>query len=96
MIDYKALISIHALREESDPVSQTTMQPCTGFQSTPSARRATSCAMLHSPFIFYFNPLPPRGERLAYKWLFVTFTVFQSTPSARRATRSGAHPETYG
>ena len=34
-------ISIHALREEGDPVSDVELRRQNGFLSTPSARRAT-------------------------------------------------------
>ena len=38
------IISIHALREESDPCGCFPAVPQDGFQSTPSARRATAKA----------------------------------------------------
>ena len=39
-----ASISIHALREEGDSTQTDIVQKLTIFLSTPSARRATSCA----------------------------------------------------
>ena len=38
----KALISIHALREEGDPAPKANARTIKTFLSTPSARRATS------------------------------------------------------
>ena len=38
----------------------------------------------------YFNPRPPRGERLYYEQLALSDPEFQSTPSARRATAFSA------
>ena len=45
------------------PVSQTTMQPCTGFLSTPSARRATFSGIRRIIPKIDFYPRPPRGGR---------------------------------
>ena len=42
LCDQLSLISIHALREEGDTTHQTTIFYINAFQSTPSARRATS------------------------------------------------------
>ena len=58
------------------------------FQSTPSARRATSSGLLVSGVHLYFNPRPPRGERLTREYYYSGREQFQSTPSARRATRN--------
>ena len=58
-------ISIHALREESDAGYNGSQVKMFLFQSTPSARRATSS--LHEKIcrcrLANFNPRPPRGER---------------------------------
>ena len=40
------IISIHALREEGDPLSEEDYNSCRKFLSTPSARRATAKAGL--------------------------------------------------
>ena len=40
--EFFSCISIHALREESDPIKITSLVDAQKFQSTPSARRATS------------------------------------------------------
>ena len=102
------LISIHALREESDNNGVSHAQQLVKFQSTPSARRATVVAGNHQQpdgisihalreesdahihilgwQALYFNPRPPRGERLSLSNNFSAALVFQSTPSARRAT----------
>ena len=44
--NYLEKISIHALREEGDPNGMVLLNKDTGFQSTPSARRATQLAHL--------------------------------------------------
>ena len=83
-------ISIHALREESDIILAVVDVQDVGFQSTPSARRATRLSTARQARSPYFNPRPPRGERPVYatgnRWAI----EFQSTPSARRATRMHA------
>ena len=62
---WQFLISIHALREESDQRYLLKREPQPRFQSTPSARRATTPWNRHSRYCQDFNPRPPRGERLA-------------------------------
>ena len=79
------MISIHALREESDciralPVSREidfNPRPPRGERPRGPQRR---CALPH------FNPRPPRGERPTTTGRHGVSTSFQSTPSARRAT----------
>ena len=56
-------ISIHALREEGDKNSSAAKITPRLFLSTPSARRATSYALLGRCMRFYFYPRPPRGGR---------------------------------
>ena len=56
------------------------------FQSTPSARRATSASTVFLPLHPYFNPRPPRGGRHVRAFARARVCAFQSTPSARRAT----------
>ena len=60
----------------------------TVFQSTPSARRATTATWPTSCTSAYFNPRPPRGGRQESQRQEMQAQVFQSTPSARRATSS--------
>ena len=57
-------ISIHALREESDGSMLSKRPASSSFQSTPSARRATTRHGQSCKAHPYFNPRPPRGERL--------------------------------
>ena len=57
------IISIHALREESDSAPSVCTAGFARFRSTPSARRATLCILLRVPLRIDFNPRPPRGER---------------------------------
>ncbi len=56
-------ISIHALREEGDPVSAVFCGNLL-FLSTPSARRATQRFLDIGRRGFHFYPRPPRGGRL--------------------------------
>ena len=43
--------------------------------------------MTGCPYMLYFNPRPPRGERRTFRADFKrSVKLFQSTPSARRAT----------
>ena len=56
------------------------------FLSTPSARRATSCALPPCLLVRYFYPRPPRGGRPLFACPRPLFGKFLSTPSARRAT----------
>ena len=56
-------ISIHALREEGDPVNDFTKFTVMEFLSTPSARRATAATRFLPPKARYFYPRPPRGGR---------------------------------
>ena len=56
-------ISIHALREESDPQAHVSYQDHFVFQSTLSARRATEISSITQVINNYFNPRSPRGER---------------------------------
>ena len=57
------VISIHALREESDLFLNAPTTIDLLFQSTPSARRATHIIAHFYRFVKNFNPRPPRGER---------------------------------
>ena len=64
----------------------------TGFLSTPSARRATSCVRQAHPAGGYFYPRPPRGGRLLRDAEQGRRAEFLSTPSARRATNNKGSP----
>ena len=83
---HHTIISIHALREESDDDGFRLIFCRLLFQSTLSARRAT----LRYRNLFWgtsdFNPRSPRGERLACGSSKTQPQAFQSTLSARRAT----------
>ena len=90
-------ISIHALREEGDPVL-CGAAPCSSrFLSTPSARRATGDKARYKLALSDFYPRPPRGGRPSFIEYKTVDDVFLSTPSARRATwrtegvRRGCH-----
>ena len=79
-------ISIHALREEGDIAALSWSTPSWGFQSTPSARRATAAAA-GSGLGLRFQSTP--SARRATLWRLGAIcpaSGFQSTPSARRAT----------
>ena len=79
-------ISIHALREERDVDGVAGAVGQRQFQSTRSARSATSSLDSGSTAPLNFNPRAPRGARRtghgATKW----GKLFQSTRSARSAT----------
>ena len=87
-ISYNAqIISIHALREESDLVEELHEFGDGKFLSTPSARRATYQYVGQRTGRTDFYPRPPRGERPFGSWIaFRRLRRFLSTPSARRAT----------
>ena len=57
-------ISIHALREEGDPMWPWRRISMTKFLSTPSARRATCAWASRTSSSCNFYPRPPRGGRL--------------------------------
>ena len=58
-------ISIHALREGGDTIISSALTESCGFQSTPSARRATHGCLDGVLPPGHFNPRPPRGGRPA-------------------------------
>ena len=81
-----SLISIHALREESDLRQAAKRQSFYKFQSTPSARRATTPGGgLESVEGISIHALREEGDPTAAAG-GRRGRVFQSTPSARRAT----------
>ena len=59
-------ISIHALREEGDPVLANIGEQAILFLSTPSARRATLRRSSSQQGMADFYPRPPRGGRRVY------------------------------
>ena len=65
-------ISIHALREEGDPVFANLGEQAILFLSTPSARRATFLSVILLYYIFNFYPRPPRGGRHIAFWSYVS------------------------
>ena len=82
----QAEISIHALREEGDPVFSAYRLRASSFLSTPSARRATSgkfdvCLI----FVISIHALREEGDTLS-STPDASSMIFLSTPSARRAT----------
>ena len=80
------MISIHALREEGDPLRLTQKLHIGRFLSTPSARRATGRLCLTVPIpMISIHALREEGDLPSSKC--TKFCVlFLSTPSARRAT----------
>ena len=79
-------ISIHALHGEGDKLAGKPVMVLAVFQSTPSARRATSGYSACRAGLRNFNPRPPRGGRHGKVGATTISSLFQSTPSARRAT----------
>ena len=80
-------ISIHALREEGDISRMFSPRADFAFLSTPSARRATSCAILEREGVkISIHALREEGDSL-HKLSIFEGIVFLSTPSARRATQ---------
>ena len=79
-------ISIHALREEGDPLVPN-FDVCTNrFQSTPSARRAThNIYSVRDNIAISIHALREEGDPV-FANLGEQAVLFQSTPSARRAT----------
>ena len=79
-------ISIHALREEGDRCMTPDRSPHIGFQSTPSARRATHSGR-HGTGLqaISIHALREEGDD-KYNAKCTQINLFQSTPSARRAT----------
>ena len=87
----KALISIHALREEGDVCWLYIRFVAKRFLSTPSARRATRRGRKKQSLADFY-PRPPRGGRLCAPCKIRFETLFLSTPSARRATSPSLFP----
>ena len=87
------LISIHALREERDPLLVAWGPRLAGFQSTRSARSATYNFRCRRANDSDFNPRAPRGARQPGISTLHSPTAFQSTRSARSATISAAIKE---
>ena len=90
MIDWpccaRSRISIHALREEGDPVDIYTIANALVFQSTPSARRATwEHWKQFMGEVISIHALREEGDGV-YNHIENSVAIFQSTPSARRAT----------
>ena len=86
-------ISIHALREEGDPLSFPWEYGPAEFLSTPSARRATQLVFcfIHQ-IVISIHALREEGD-LCRTCRVIVRDLFLSTPSARRATRrAGSMP----
>ena len=80
------VISIHALRGESDPWLLPLRSSTHNFNPRPPRGERPLAVTAQTCSSSYFNPRPPRGERLASNVALTHTVVFQSTPSARRAT----------
>ena len=79
------IISIHALREEGDPM--TCRSGGARYISIHALREEGDSKPNYTPtFIRNFYPRPPRGGRRAWKRTIFCNGRFLSTPSARRAT----------
>ena len=80
------MISIHALREESDGADDPNKIKSINFnpRSPRGERRFFSW---YTKTFKHFNPRSPRGERLVQEDLYISVLIFQSTLSARRATQ---------
>ena len=79
-------ISIHALREEGDRLSDAQLARLYKFLSTPSARRATSTPTLRTALQAYFYPRPPRGGR-PHVWSWKSISVVDFYPRPPRGGR---------
>ena len=82
------IISIHALREESDTTISRYILLCSKFQSTLSARRATGESSLAVLVEYKFQSTlsARRATSIIFGTLDIINITFQSTLSARRAT----------
>ena len=78
-------ISIHALREEGDLLTDDLRRGRSNFYPRPP-RGGRLKGHLSSPDTCYFYPRPPRGGRLTQVASGWRASKFLSTPSARRAT----------
>ena len=90
---YAVLISIHALREESDfkqiriyYYSYFDFNPRSPWGERPHSFQQKVCLLLD------FNPRSPWGERLIHKVFRLLYAQFQSTLSVRRATPIATMP----
>ena len=81
------MISIHALREESDLQDLYGIAVMFYFNPRPPRGERRYGFFPHHLATLYFNPRPPRGERLFDFASELFGFIFQSTPSARRATK---------
>ena len=78
------LISIHALREEGDPVVKCSHARGAKFHAL--REEGDSVLSVLWGLVGYFYPRPPRGGRPYAIGDLVAYNEFLSTPSARRAT----------
>ena len=79
------MISIHALREEGDPLQSPPCALLSNFYPRPP-RGGRRVPRTRRPQPVHFYPRPPRGGRPATALHRGKAAVFLSTPSARRAT----------
>ena len=80
------LISIHALREESDKLAEESSLNLLWISIHALREESDLSPAAGREFAAYFNPRPPRGERREGAKMVTIQSQFQSTPSARRAT----------
>ena len=85
---YQFMISIHALREEGDQLSQVYLSHLRSnfYPRPPRGGRPRPLTAVTTTYDFY--PRPPRGGRLHHGQGQELGKQFLSTPSARRATRA--------
>ena len=84
--DGQQVISIHALREEGDPIIMFSFRGVVEFLSTPSARRATTDTGLNLTHdVISIHALREEGD-IGDTVHPTDAGAFLSTPSARRAT----------
>ena len=94
LLRLNGIISIHALREEGDPV-QVQVQPVRQISIHALREEGDATARFSGPQFAHFYPRPPRGGRRRHPRGQIQQGQFLSTPSARRATRQLAGPNRF-
>ena len=79
-------ISIHALREEGDPIATKKRNFAFSISIHALREEGDHCRPSCRPSLRNFYPRPPRGGRPTPRTTPARFGTFLSTPSARRAT----------
>ena len=80
------IISIHSLHTEGDTMCLDFHGKLLTFQSTPSTRRETNCAVFRRFLLSLFQSTPSTRRETAASYLPPHEGEFQSTPSTRRET----------